>query len=249
MWQVWKTFLRKQDAMGPLPPETLLVLMDVTSLYTNIPHEDGIKAAEEVWETRTVKDPPTQILIKLLTLVLKCNNFEFNGRHYLQIQGTAMGTKMAPSYANLFMGRLEKQLLQSVTPKLLSWLRFIDDIDMKWIHGRETLEAFLDTVNSFHPTIRFTAEVSNDKHVFLDTTSHLVDDKVVVDLYTKPTDSSSIFYPQVSTLLIAARTYHTAWHYASDASALTMRPLRKECQISLYISTKGVIRSRALIKP
>ena len=86
-------FLRKQDAMGPLPPETLLVSMDVTSLYTNIPHEDGIKACEEVWETRTVKDPPTQIPIKLLTLVLKCNNFEFNGKHYLQIQGTAMGTK------------------------------------------------------------------------------------------------------------------------------------------------------------
>ena len=113
-------FLRKQDAMGPLPPETLLVSMDVTSLYTNIPHEDGIKACEEVWETRTVKDPPTQILIKLLTLVLKCNNFEFNGKHYLQIQGTAMGTKMAPSYANIFMGRLEKQLLQSVSLKPFS---------------------------------------------------------------------------------------------------------------------------------
>ena len=31
-------FLRKQDAMGQLPPETLLVSMDVTSLYTNIYH-------------------------------------------------------------------------------------------------------------------------------------------------------------------------------------------------------------------
>ena len=98
-------FPRKQDAMDPLPP--LLVSMDVTSLYTNIPHENGIKACEEVLEARPVKDPPTQILIKRLTLVLKCNNFEFSGRHYLQIQGTAMGTKMAPSYANIFMGRLE----------------------------------------------------------------------------------------------------------------------------------------------
>ena len=131
----------------------------------------------------------------LLTLVLKCNNFEFIGRHYLQIQGTTMGTKMAPSYANIFIGRLEKQLLQSVIPKPLSWLRFIDDIDMKWIHGRETLEAFLETANSFHLTIRFTAEVSNDKHVFLDTTSHLNDDKVVVDLYTKPTVSHQYRLP------------------------------------------------------
>ena len=121
--------------MGQLPPETLLVSMDVISLYTNIPHEDGIKACEEVWEARAVKDPPTQILINLLTLVLKCNNFEFNGKHYLQIQGTAMGTKMAPSYANIFIGRLERRLLQSVILKPFSWLRFIDDIDMKWTHG------------------------------------------------------------------------------------------------------------------
>ena len=106
-----------------------------------------------------------------------------------------MGTKMAPPYANIFMGRLEKQLQRSVTPKPLSCSRFIDDIDMKWIHGRETLEAFLETANSFHSAIRFTAEVLNDDQVFLDTTSHLVDDKVVVDLYTKPTNSHQYLLP------------------------------------------------------
>ena len=139
-------FMRKQDAMGQLPPETLLVSMDVTSLYTNIPHEDGINACEEVWEARAVIDRPTQILINLLTLVLKCNNFEFNGKHYLQIQGTAMGTKMAPTYANILMGRLERRLLQSAILKPFSWLRLIDDIDMKWTHGRENLEAFLKII-------------------------------------------------------------------------------------------------------
>ena len=73
-----------------------------------------LKACEEVWQTWSVKDPPTQILIKLLTLVLKCSNFEFNGKHYFQIQGTVMCKKIAPSFANIFMGRLEKQLLHSV---------------------------------------------------------------------------------------------------------------------------------------
>ena len=80
-----------------------------------------------------------------------------------------MGTKMAPAYANMFMGRLEKQLLISVTMRPFSWLRFIDDIDMKWLHGRDNLDTFLQEANSFHSPIRFTAEVSNDKHVFLDT--------------------------------------------------------------------------------
>ena len=189
-------FLRKQDALSPLPPDTLLVSMDVTSLYTNITHQDGIQACEEVWETRTNKDPPTETLIKLLTLVLKCNNFEFNGKRYLQVQGTAMGTKMAPAYANIFMGRLENQLLMSVTLKPFSWLRFIDDIDMKWTHGRDSLENFLQRANSFHPTIKFTAEVSNEEHIFLDTKSCLVDGRIVVDLYTKPTDTHQYLLPK-----------------------------------------------------
>ena len=77
-----------------------------------------------------------------------------------------MGTKMAPAYANIFMGRLENQLIMSVTLKPFSWLRFIDDIDMKWAHGRDSLEDFLQRANSYYPTINFTAEVSTEEHIF-----------------------------------------------------------------------------------
>ena len=188
-------YLRKLQESGPIPPETLLVSLDVTSLYTNIPHEDGIRACKEAWEERPVKDPPTEILVKLLTLILKCNNFVFKGKHYLQVQGTAMGTKMAPAYANIFMGRLEGQLLRSISLKPFSWFRFIDDVDMKWTHGPENLEIFLQEANSFHPTIRFTAEVSNEEHVFLDTKSRLVGNSIDVDLYTKPTDTHQYLLP------------------------------------------------------
>jgi hypothetical protein len=37
----------------------LHVSMDVTSLYTNIPHNDGIEACREAWDQRAVKEPPT----------------------------------------------------------------------------------------------------------------------------------------------------------------------------------------------
>ena len=82
------------------------------------------------------------------------------------------------------MGRLEGQLLRSVSLKPFSWFRFIDDVDMKWTHGPENFEMFLQEANSFHPTIRFTAEVSNEEHVFLDTKSRLVSNNIDVDLYT-----------------------------------------------------------------
>ena len=61
-----------------------------------------------------------------------------------------MDTKMAPAYAKIFMGRPDGQLLKSVALRPFSWLRFIDDIDMKWSHGREALAAFLDEANNFH---------------------------------------------------------------------------------------------------
>ena len=93
-------------------------------------------------------------------------------------------TKIAPACANTFMGRLEGHFLRSRSLKLFSWVRFIDDDDMKWTHGHENLEIFLPEANSFHPTIRFTAEVSNEEYVFLDTKSRLVGNEIDVDLYT-----------------------------------------------------------------
>ena len=187
-------YLKKVESIQ-LSENPTLVSMDVTSLYTNIPHEDGIEACREVWEQRTHKSPPTETLIELLTLVLKSNNFEFNGQNYLQVQGTAMGTKMAPSYANIFMGRLERRLLMSVPLKPYLWLRFIDDVDMQWCHSIAELESFLDRANNFHPSIKFTSEVSNDNHVFLDTVSHIQDNRLVVDLYSKPTDKHQYLLP------------------------------------------------------
>jgi hypothetical protein len=80
---------------------------------------------------RINQSPSNESLIQLLEHVLKFNNFMFNGEHFLQISGTAMGTKMAPSYANIFMGRLERRLLYYSPRTHLSWLRFIDDIEMK----------------------------------------------------------------------------------------------------------------------
>ena len=36
--------------------------------------------------------------------------FQFNGKHYLQTQRIAMGTKMAVAFAVIFMAHIEKQL-------------------------------------------------------------------------------------------------------------------------------------------
>jgi hypothetical protein len=68
------------------------------------------------------------------------------------------------------MGGLEERLLLSSLKQPLSWLRFIDDVDMKWIHSDKELDGFFEHANNIHPSIKFTHEVSKTEMSFLDTT-------------------------------------------------------------------------------
>ena len=77
--------------------DTILVSMDVSSLYTNILQEEGMnivcKAYEKFHKHNT--PIPTHYLREMLGLILNENSFQFNGGNFLQTHGTAMGTKMA----------------------------------------------------------------------------------------------------------------------------------------------------------
>ena len=100
-------FLNKLLTIGNLPANSLLATLDVSSLYTNIPHNEGINACDHFLRSSSHNTIPTGTLCDLIRMILTMNNFSFNDNHYLQIHGTAMGTKMAPSYANLFLGYFE----------------------------------------------------------------------------------------------------------------------------------------------
>ena len=102
-----------------------------------------------------------------------------------------MGTRMASSYANLFMGKFEQQAIDNSLLKPFSWWRFIDDIFMIWTHGEEHLKTFIGYLNSIHPSIKFTYEYSNSLPQtlpFLDVQVYLINNHIQADLHTKPTD-------------------------------------------------------------
>ena len=93
----------------------MLVTLDVTALYTNITHEEGLEACRRALDMRNVLDPPMDDIIHLISLILKNNNFSFNDEHYLQKYGTTMSTRMAPSFASVFIDKLEEDLLCRAT--------------------------------------------------------------------------------------------------------------------------------------
>ena len=111
-------FLNRLRRLPPLPPGMLMVTLDVSSFYTNIPHEEGIKTCEEFLISRDLLIPSTADLCHLVQLMLTKNCFLFNENHCLQVHETAMRTRMAPSYANIFMGKLECEFLQPRTLNL-----------------------------------------------------------------------------------------------------------------------------------
>ena len=182
-------FLRKLDALPSLPEDTILCTIDVVGLYPNIPHEDGLVAMRKALDEREDKTVSKDSLIELTECVLKNNIFEHNTSFYKQLRGTAIGTKMAPPYAILFMGDLEEKILKDCDKKPLTWWRYIDDIFMLWQHGKKELENFLEFLNCYHPTIKFTADYSREEIHFLDVSVRKTNKQLVTDLYIKPTDT------------------------------------------------------------
>ena len=113
---------------------------------------------------------PTQSLRRIFKLILQEFAFGFNGKNYLQTHGTAMGTKMAVAFANIFMSVVETEILNFSKTKPLEWERYIDDIFSLWRTERKEMNEFIALANRHHPSIKFTAEMSDKEINFLDTT-------------------------------------------------------------------------------
>jgi hypothetical protein len=180
----------------------LLFTMDVKSLYSVIPHVDGLAALKHYLNRRETQDPPTSTVLRLAELVLTLNTFQFGDDHYQQEKGVAMGTRMGPTYANLFLGWLEEKMHRTYdgpTPELYE--RFIDDIFGVTQMGETCLLQWVEHMKGLHPAIKFTVEISDTKVSFLDAEFSLTDSGIISNVFYKTTDSHSFlqyesFHPQ-----------------------------------------------------
>lgn len=77
--------------------------VDIESFYTNIDTDLGLDAVGKLFCRFTDNLRPDDEILQLLNINLTRNDFEFNGQHFLQVHGTAMGKKFAPAYANIYM--------------------------------------------------------------------------------------------------------------------------------------------------
>ena len=103
-------FIKKIETIDHLSDNSYLVSLDVRSLCTNILHKKGIETAKQKLR-KSKPDISIKAIFTFLKPILTLNNFVFNGINYLQKKGCAMGTKCAPSYANIFMGWFEEKFI------------------------------------------------------------------------------------------------------------------------------------------
>uniref|UniRef100_A0A8C5P7K0 Reverse transcriptase domain-containing protein n=1 Tax=Leptobrachium leishanense TaxID=445787 RepID=A0A8C5P7K0_9ANUR len=146
----------------------IMVTCDVNALYSSIPHLKGLSVVGEVL-SQTHKIPVDQIsyILKSMEFILNNNYFKFENDFFIQRKGTAMGTKFAPSYANLYMAGWESQFVYGshswAQHKILSYRRYIDDVFFVWRGAEEDLISFLNGLDNLEWGIKLDRKWSVDK--------------------------------------------------------------------------------------
>ena len=168
----------------------IIFTMDITSLYTVIPNNEGLQALKYFFNQRPIKKPSSETLLHLAELVLTLNCFSFGDNYNKQINGAAMGTKMGPSYANLFVGFIENKFFSNYHgPKPDRYKRYIDDCIGATSSSKEELNLFINSINSFHPALKYTWEISENSLAFLDIKLSINDNGLSTSVHYKPTVS------------------------------------------------------------
>lgn len=142
-----------------------IITLDVKSLYTSIPLEEGITAlnVESALIWRTSYDE--RLILDEIPLVLNNNYFEFDDVQYRQLKGVAMGSPLGPSFANTFMLYIDRLIMQM--DGVRSFYRYIDDIliicELDLVSG-----PFLKYCNSINESIQFEIVDDGLRAEFLD---------------------------------------------------------------------------------
>ena len=181
-----------------VPAGSFLFSIDIDALYTNIDTRLGLRAVGDILNKYPDDKRPDAALLKLLEISLSRNDFEFYGKHYLQIHGTAMGKKFAPAYANIYMAEWERTVFPKCSKWPLLYKRYLDDIFGVWPYSKEDFLIFIDTLNTHHDTIKVKSNLQSEVIEFLDTQVYFFEEgpsrRLGTKVYFKPTDTHALLH-------------------------------------------------------
>ena len=159
---------------------TVTATFDVVGLYTNIPHTFGMDVVRYfLLKYKEYIHPRFNIrfILESIDVILKNNTCVFDNEYFLQLQGTAMGTVFAPTYANLSMGYHEIKLYDLIELNysvdirqyfVENWKRFLDDRQILLKTDLIKPDDLLTILNSVNNNIQFSMELNDNKLPLLD---------------------------------------------------------------------------------
>jgi len=178
-------------------PTHVLITADINSLYTNIDQEEGASTVTNNLYQSKYKPKLEKTSFKtILRHVLINNIFEFNEKYYIQKYGTAMGTIMAPNYANIYLHDYETVFLNSnkFKTKIILFKRYIDDIFIIYDNENNDIDEFINGFSTSYGKLKLEITKHNQRIDFLDITiiKNLINNKYEINLYSKPIGNTKL---------------------------------------------------------
>ncbi|XP_071647563.1 uncharacterized protein [Temnothorax longispinosus] len=169
--------------------DEILISLDVTALFTNIPKDLVLKGIEKRWNHISKKtDLNLPQFLHAIDLILSSTSFSFNGEIYEQIFGSPMGSLLSPDAADIVMDDLETHCLSLLNCNIPIFIRYVDDIFA--VVPKKSVGLILKIFNGYHPRLRFTYEIETNASLnFLDTTVIRNGNRLTTNWYRKPTFS------------------------------------------------------------
>ena len=124
----------------------------------------------------------------IVDFIFKHRSFKFMDRHIHQIIGNSMETRIAPPYANLFMGKEERTIILTFLHLIYFWKYFIDDIFFNFLGSDSQLNSLVTFMNKIGRTNKYS--FANQTVTFLDVQIYLSETrKLRTKLYSANTTS------------------------------------------------------------
>ncbi|KER24710.1 hypothetical protein T265_07706 [Opisthorchis viverrini] len=210
-------------------PDDILVSFDVKSLYTNVRKGDSLEIAKRLLLADTTLPERTQLtvdeIVEGIKACLNLTHFVFDSVACTQEQSIAMGSRISPVWANIFVEEFEQRALAGFPylPKIF-W-RYVDATFA--VMKRDKVSEFYNYLNELSPQIELSMEMG----------SALGWGELKTTVYEKPTNTGAVLNYSSPYLKSV---------YASIASSM-FRPARALCteevdRTAIKIEVKSKLR-------
>jgi hypothetical protein len=239
-WIVKDTKSLVNELEGTVLPsrDGVFVTADIASLYTNIDTDLGLRLVHQFLEEQQIDKDRVRLIMDLLSFVMRNSYLSFKDTVYHQVDGTAMGTACAPTYANIFVLVLERAVIAAFGKAIHLYRRFLDDV-FAFIESSH-VEAFQVQMNSLHPKLKFEFVTHETEATFLDLLIHKgrrFQEHAIFDLRCHQKSMNLYLY-------IPWTSFHTEAAKKSFIQTELMRYIRNSSDREDYLQIKRVFFDR-----